>query len=285
MALWLAVLIGLGPASVVCRGADGGETGPGPPAVTPYKRGSGNRHGYRIANWAYDAVLSCNRNYGLSDFVVKMGGEVVARTGRFGIYSSENECVFDAFQFHKNKDECTVAAFPGRVSWALSPEFAATKGVEYGGSVVYEARKITMTHAWTCRRDVRGRFLAGCLKLGIPLLTMCAFEATLADGAVVSGEIPAELPGDRTLFTPATAGKAITSILFHTRKGKVRIAFVPDRRLDMAKGNQLFLQTILHTYSEPDKKPYRRYELTPSFPLGETRDVARTYSIVFEFPE
>ena len=280
MALWVAVVVGLTFVGGVCRADDG----PGAPEITPYKEGSGNWHGFQAANTAYDAILSCNTNYGFYMFRLNMGGEEVTQLTRLAVYDEKNQAVFDSFEFHKNKDDVAFTSVPGKVSWAISPEVAKMKGVEYSGSLACEPRKITLTHNWTCREDVKGRVMAGSLKLGIPLLTGCPFEATLADGSVVKGEIPAELP-EKSVFTPRTAGKALTSILFDTKKGKVRITFVPDEHLDMTKGNQLFLQTILHTYPNTDRQPYRRYELTAGFSLGQAKDVARSYAFVFEFPE
>jgi len=281
VALCAVLFIGLRPA--YGEGVQPDTAGFGSPVVTPYRGVSGAEHGHTFANWLYEAVLSCNRDYGLRGFRVAMGGEVVARISRFSIDDGSNECVFDAFEFHEDKTEVTVTRGPGKISWSLSPTFAANRGVEYGGHVTYEARKISLTHVWTCRRQIKGRFSAGNLKLGIPLLTMCGFVATLADGTVVSDEIPSELPKEPTLLTPTEPGKAIASILFDTRKGKVRISFVPDQYLDMTQGNLLCLRTALHSHA--DKAPYRRYELTLSFPLGETLDVPRTYSVVFEFPD
>ena len=279
MMLWVAVLMGLWLAGSVCIAADADT-----PVVTPHTGVSGPWCGHKVGNSVYQSLLSCNTNYGLHSFTVNLGGEEVMQTTRFAIYD-KSQCLFDSFEFHKNKEEIIMTTSPGNISWALSPEFAGAKGLEYSGSLAYEPRKLTYTHTWTWRKEVKGRFLAGNLKLGIPLLTGCPFEATLVDDSVVKGEIPAELPEKETRFTPYTgAGKSIKSVLFHTKKGKVRITFVPDKHLDMEKGCLLFLRTILHTY--PDRDPYRRYELTLGFPLGsETKDVPRSYSVVFEFPE
>lgn len=284
-ALGTVMIVGLNLVGAGRCGADAGNPNRGDRTVIPYKGGSGNEHGYRVLSPVYEATLSCNRDYGFSVFLVSMAGETVARTTRFSIHDEHNECAFDAFQFHQDKAEVTVTSVPGRISWALSPAFAKTKGVEYRGSVAYGTRQISLTHFWICHRRLGGRVLAGNLQLGIPLLTMCRFDATLADGSTVHGEIPAELPGGRLLLTPDEAGKAITSIQFDTRKGKVRIAFLPDQYLDMTRGNLLHLQTVLHPESQSGGTPYRRYELALSFPLGETKDVPRSYSIVFEFPE
>ena len=277
-ALWVAVVIGLALAGSVCPAADVDEA-----VATPYPGHSGNERGFKVVSPAYDAVLWCNDDYGLSFFFVNMGGEEVMRTRRFAIYDDKNKCAFDPFEFRKDKTEFVPTSSPGKIAWQLSTDCAEKKGIEYGGSLAYETRKIVLTHNWTLRSEIKGRFLVGNLKLGIPLLTGCPFEATLADGTVAKGAIPAELPKEQARFTPYAAGKAITSILFDTKKGKVRITFVPDKHLDITKGNRLLLQTILHTY--PDREPYRRYELCLDFPLGKTKDVPRSYSVVFEFPE
>lgn len=275
--------------AVTCRAQDAAGPDKEEVVVTKYAQGSGVWHGYRLSCPAYEAVLSCNPDFGFYALEVKMEGEKLTHCRgsdmALGITDHEaKKAIFRSFEFHKDKTEFTLSQKPGKIEWMLSPAAAKTRAADYAGSLAYAPGKMTLTHNWTLHEDIKGTTLVANLNLGIPLLTGCSFEAVLADGTKVTGEIPDELPAAHTRYTPDALGKAIASILFDTRKGPVKMSFVPDQHTDKSKQTFPILQTTLHVYEDKTRPPFRRYEFYVAVPEGK-KDVPRSYSIVYEFPE
>ena len=254
------------------------------PVVERVSKVSGPYQGYKITCPAYEAKLECNQ-YGFFRFYLSKDGEKLIDKGTssnpFTVYDDANKkYAFTSYKFHKDKKEFPIVEKPGKITWELSP--CAVTTADYSGSLTYGPRRIALTHNWTVREDITGRAMY-LLNMGMPLLIGCPFKALLADGTTVEGDIPveSELPKKYTVHAGGGRNKSIKEITFDTVKGKVKIGFIPDKNVDMLRQSQPFLTTI---YREDYKPPCYLYGIRIEVPAGE-KDIPRSYTIVFEFPE
>ena len=247
--------------------------------VTKITDQTGPWNGYKITTSVYEFWLKCTNYYGLSGYELTMEGEKVVENPGFGfsIYDdAKGKYFFNNYAFRPNG--YTVTQEGNKVTW----ELVSNPVCEYSGTLEWTNNKITLTHHWLQHEEIpRGRVITAVLKQGIPLLTNCRFKAVLNDNSVVEGSIPADLPEAETVYAGGKSGKAIKELTFFTKKGQVKISFLTDKQADLSKVFEPQLMTRLHKELNP---PFRRYELVSTLPAGP-KDVPRSYTIIFEFPE
>ena len=273
VALWAAALATISPS--VATAADAY-----PPVVEKVTDVTGPLQGYRITTASYQAKLSCNHHYGFHSFEITKDGEKLASTRGMTILDAKTrKIVFSPFEFRKDKSEFVVTHERGAIVWKLDP--SAVKTADYGGRLDYGPNRIALTQEWTLRVDVTARAQLMALQMGAPLFTGCPFSAVLADGTEAAGDIPVDLPEQRTTYAGGTAGKSIKEITFGTVKGKVMIAFSPDAHVPLARVGFPRLSTVLRKDCTP---PRRQYDMPCYFPAGD-KGQARRYTVTFEFPD
>ena len=238
-------------------------------------------NGFRIVYPAYEAIISVSEMWGYYSFELLMAGERVVYTRQFrAVDPGTAETVFSATEFHKpQSNEFQILEWPGEIQWKIAA--GLKKEINYGGGIVFEPNRISLTDAWVWLADTNATAVPSVLELGVPLLTGCCFQARLFDGAAVSGTIPSNLPEKPTCFAGGTGNRSIREITFDTKKGKVKMTLLPDAYSDIADLDGLQLSTQLIKGRKPEERQYEFINRVPAGPKG----LPRSYTVIFEFPE
>ncbi len=237
--------------------------------------------GFRIIYPAYEAVIALNEMWGYYSFELLLAGEVVAYTRQFRVTDPTGaKEIFSATEFHKpTSNEFLIREMPGEIQWNIIPSLK--KELNYGGGIIFEPNRISLTDNWVWQADTEGTVTTSILELGRPLLAGCGFRARFFDGNELAGNIPFDLPEKSTCFAGGKGSQSIREINFDTKKGQVKISFLPDAYTDISALDGLQLSTQLVKGREPEE---RQYEFSSRFPAGP-KDLPRRYTVVFEFPD
>ena len=235
--------------------------------------------GYHIARPGYQADLACSRAWGYYSLEVFLEGESLAYTRNF-VIKDENGPGFTPQQnYYKNRKNFVRRQDGSAFNWRIAPDPA--EAAHYRGEFRFEPSRLELIAEWTPREGLAGRAIPAHLYLGSLLLSSCPYRAVLADGSVVEGILPSDLPPEGTTLVGGATSGGISEIMFHTRKGAVTIRFLPACD---AEQPELGLPQLVSGAGRKGQASGRALQIPIQLPAGRTDQMTR-YRIVFEFPD